>query len=494
MPTGLGEDTFVAGYRILDVLGAGGMGVVYRAHQPSLDREVALKVISPPYLGEDRFRSCFERESRLAASIEHPHVLPVYEAGEDDGLLFIAMQLVAGCDLGRLIASDWPLHPQIAVRIVSQVAEALDAAHARGLVHRDVKPTNVLIAERGDDLHAYLADFGLCCREGSHTGLTGTGGFVGTADYMAPEQIATSPVDGRADVYALGCVLFKLLTGEPPFLRDAEFGTLWAHMREDPPPVSCAAGVPPALDVVVRCALAKDPDDRYQSAGEFALEAVAAAGPDAGAGPMPTRKTGRCPRAATMANSSGSRPPASLRRSLKTVRWSQSLLVAGLAALTSLALVAASSRGGHENSPPRFPGAAMAVGGHPTSLVAAGGELWFASRADGLVWIIDRGTNSARGRPVRVGREPVAITSQSGAVWVANYASRTVTRIDQRTHRIVGRPTRVPGRPYLLAPRGHYVWVESEAPGTLSVIEARSGRLVGRPTTLPTRPRQRVRG
>jgi serine/threonine protein kinase len=339
VPTGLGQNTFVAGYRIVDVLGAGGMGVVYRAHQTSLDRNVALKVISPPLLEEDRFRRCFERESTLAASIEHPHVLPVYEAGEHEGLMFIAMQLVPGCDLGRLIATDWPLDPVIAVRIVSQVASALDAAHARGLVHRDVKPANVLIAERGGGLHAYLADFGLCSRAGSHTGLTGAGGFVGTPDFVAPEQITGAPVDGRADVYALGCVLFKLLTGEPPFGRDEEFWTLWAHVREDPPAVSATAGVPPSLDAVLRRALAKDADERYRSAGELARDAVAALGGHEETGPTP------------FAN--GSCPPSLLRRARTVVRWPRALLVAALAAAAALALVATTSHGGYEKwSPP----------------------------------------------------------------------------------------------------------------------------------------------
>ncbi len=278
MAATLAIDSVIAGYRIVELVGSGGMGVVYRATQASLDRDVALKVITEGVADDERFRARFVRESRIAASLEHPHVLPIYEAGEDERRMFIAMQFVASGDLGRFVAVRGRLDPPLAAALVVQVAEALDAAHGRGLVHRDVKPGNVLVAERAGRWHAYLSDFGLSVREGSRTGLTATGTPVGTPDYIAPEQIQGRDVDARADVYALGCLLFKALTGEVPFPREGDVAVLWAHMRDDPPPVSHTAGVPAALDDVVWRALAKSPEDRYESAGELARQALAAAG------------------------------------------------------------------------------------------------------------------------------------------------------------------------------------------------------------------------
>ena len=265
----------IAGYRIEGVLGRGGMGVVYRATQRRLDRAVALKLIAPAFAQDPAFRERFERESRIAASIEHPNVIPVHEAGEHDGLLFISMRFVDGTDLRALLGSEGRLEAVRATALVAQVAAALDAAHARGLVHRDVKPANVLVA--GGD-HAYLTDFGLSKHAASAAGLTGTGQFVGTLDYIAPEQLGGDRVDARADVYALGCVLFETLTGQVPFPRDSDPAKLWAHMNEPPPrPSEVVPGVPERFEAVVTRALEKRPDDRYASAGDLGRAAVAAA-------------------------------------------------------------------------------------------------------------------------------------------------------------------------------------------------------------------------
>ena len=265
----------IAGYRIEGVLGRGGMGVVYCAVQRRLDRMVALKLIAPAFAQDPGFRERFERESRIAASIEHPNVIPVHEAGEHDGLLFISMRFVDGTDLRALISEEGRLEPRRAAGLVSQVAAALDAAHARGLVHRDVKPANVLVAP-GD--HAYLTDFGLSKHAASAAGLTGTGQFVGTLDYIAPEQLAGERVDARTDVYALGCVLFETLTGQVPFPRDSDPAKLWAHMNEPPPrPSEIAPSVPERFEPVIVRALEKQPDDRYASAGDLGRAAVAAA-------------------------------------------------------------------------------------------------------------------------------------------------------------------------------------------------------------------------
>src|SRR5438876_6434753 len=206
--------TELAGYRIESLLGRGGMGVVYRARDLALERDVALKLLAPELAEDIRFRERFLRESRLAASLDHPAIIPIYDAGEVGGHLYIAMRLVDGTDLKRLLADEGVLAPERAFGLLAQVGDALDAAHERGLVHRDVKPSNVLVDERG---HCYLADFGLSRRLAEHgPGLTG-GRSLGTVDYVAPEQIRGEELDGRADLYSLGCLLYECLVGSPPF-------------------------------------------------------------------------------------------------------------------------------------------------------------------------------------------------------------------------------------------------------------------------------------
>jgi len=268
----------IAGYRIESMLGRGGMGVVYRAIQLALERPVALKVIATDRAQDPVFRERFNAESRLAASIEHESVIPVYEAGEDDGLLFIAMRLVDGIDLGQLLAKRGALEPTRALRIVEQVAGALDAAHSRGLVHRDVKPANVLLTV-GEAEHAYLTDFGIAKQIGAGTGLTRADQWIGTLDYVAPEQIRGDLVDGRADVYALACVLTHALTGQVPFPRDSEASKLWAHLNAQPPvPSQLRAGLPSAIDLVVARGMAKHVGERFATAGQLALAASQALG------------------------------------------------------------------------------------------------------------------------------------------------------------------------------------------------------------------------
>lgn len=267
----------LAGYRIEAVAGRGGMGVVYRAIDTNLDREVALKLISDELAKDETFRERFRRESRLAASIRHANVITVFRAGEEDGSLFIAMDYIEGTDLKALIASQGKLDPPLAAQIVRQVGQALDAAHAKTLVHRDVKPANVLIASDRGSPHAYLTDFGLTKNVGSETGMTKTGVVVGTIDYMAPEQVAGLPIDGRVDIYSLGCVLWEALTGKVPFPRDSAVAKMYAHTHEDPPSLAeVAPEVPAALEGVVARAMAKRPEHRYLSAGDLGEAAVAA--------------------------------------------------------------------------------------------------------------------------------------------------------------------------------------------------------------------------
>src|SRR5512144_1933312 len=229
--------TEIAGYRIESLIGRGGMAFVYRAQDVRLDRWVALKVLTPALGSTAQFRERFVRESRLAAALDHPHIVPIYEAGEADELLYIAMRYVAGGDLHGLVERQGPLTLAAATAILSQVAAALDAAHSRGLVHRDVKPHNILIASQVGlaGPHVYLSDFGLTKQTASGSTVTRFGQLIGTMNYAAPEQIASRSVDGRADVYALGCVAYRCLTGTVPFVRDDEAALLWAHMVEMPP-------------------------------------------------------------------------------------------------------------------------------------------------------------------------------------------------------------------------------------------------------------------
>jgi serine/threonine protein kinase len=272
----LADGETIAGYQIDACIGRGGMGEVYRSTQLSLGRPVALKLIAPELARNAEFRARFHSEARVAASLQHPHVLPVYEVGEADGLLYLAMRFVDGGDLAQALEHG-ALEPARAAAITRQVADALDEAHAHGLVHRDVKPANVLLEQRGDREHAYLSDFGLSKVASVSTGPTQTGQILGTADYLAPELITSGYADARADIYALGCVLWETLTGQVVFPRESGVSKLWAHVHEEPPPLAeLRPGVTEALDAVLRRALAKNPDKRFPSAGDLGRAAQAA--------------------------------------------------------------------------------------------------------------------------------------------------------------------------------------------------------------------------
>jgi DNA-binding NarL/FixJ family response regulator len=268
-----------AGHRIEAVAGRGGMGVVFLATDLALERPVALKLIASNVAQDPVFRARFEHECRAAAAIDHPHAVEVFHAGEEEGVLYVTMRYVEGTDLGALLAGGQPLEPDRAVELIAQVAGALDEAHAHGLVHRDVKPTNVLIARRNGGEHAFLTDFGLTKRREADDGLTRPGFAMGTADYMAPEQARGEAVDGRADVYALACVLFKALTGVAPFERHSQWETRVAHVRHPPPSLrDVRPELPAALDAAVQRALAKDRAERPETAGELARAALEALG------------------------------------------------------------------------------------------------------------------------------------------------------------------------------------------------------------------------
>jgi serine/threonine protein kinase len=343
----LSEGDEFAGYRVERRLGRGGMGILYLALEPGLDRRVALKLIAPEAAADEVFAQRFAEESRIAASIEHPNVVPIYAAGEEAGVPWIAMRYVAGSDLGRRLAREGRLEPTDAVALVAQVGNGLDAIHAAGLVHRDVKPPNVLLS---DAEHAYITDFGVARNVATQSGLTQTGRFVGTLDYVAPEQISGAPIDARVDVYALGCLLFKLLTGEVPFPREGEAARLYAHLNDPPPaPSLYAPAVPMALDDVVVRAMSKSPEDRYPSAGDLGRAAQAALGGTTVSVPERTVATGA---AATREREMPTPPTPAERRTAATdkvieepqepeesPRRLRPLLIGGVLALLAAAVV-----------------------------------------------------------------------------------------------------------------------------------------------------------
>ena len=276
--------TEVSRYRVEELVARGGMGLVYRARDVRLDRQVALKVLSPELSGDERFRERFVRESRLTAAVDHPHVIPVYEADEWNGLLYLAMRFVRGVDLHTVLATTGRLDVETAVPLLVQAGDALDAAHEIGLVHRDVKPGNFMLAgaQAGrvpPGAHVYLTDFGLTKRATSVSGLTRTGQFLGSLHYVAPEQIRGEEVDARTDVYALACVAFELFAGQPPFRQDQDAALLWAHMSIPPPRLTDdRPDLPDELDDVLAAGLAKDAGERPETCGEFVRSVRAALG------------------------------------------------------------------------------------------------------------------------------------------------------------------------------------------------------------------------
>jgi YVTN family beta-propeller protein len=370
----------VGGYQVDFLLGRGGMGAVYRARDADLGRTVALKVLAPEFAGNERFRERFLRESRLAASLDHPHIVPIFRAGEADGVLFLAMRYVEGTDLSRLVEEEGPLDPGRVVALVEQAASALDAAHEQGLVHRDVKPSNMLIARSGGREHCYLADFGLTKRTGSISGLTATRQVVGTLNYIAPEQIRGGETDARADVYSLACVLHECLTAEPPFERATDVAVLWAHVHEEPPLItSRRPELPKAVDPVLARGLAKEPGDRYASCGELV---------------------------AAVRNALAPEPANAPRRPLRAAMVAVAALVVG---------------------------AAIALG----AFLAFGRGSAAVTVVPNSVAVIDPATNKLVA-DVHVGVGPDAVAVGRNAVWVANTEDDTVSRIDPKTRRLVG--------------------------------------------------------
>ena len=469
--------TRLAGYRIQALLGRGGMGVVYLAEQLGPHRPVALKLLLDPATASEAFRERFLRESELAATIDHPNVLPVYDAGETDGVLWIAMRYVDGTDLAALLEREASLTPGQALALCGQVAAALDAAHARGLVHRDVKPANILLAmEEGAVTHAYLADFGLTRRIGGARGLTASGQVLGTIDYVAPEQVEGGPVDGRADQYALGCVLFECLTGVVPFRRDGELAVLWAHVNDPPPRVTeHRPDLPAALDDVMGRALAKAPGDRYPSCGALIATAQAALG---GAAPAGLRH--RLGRAVRRRAGRGRRPGQG-----GLTRRSSLVLTITAAVLSAVLLMAAVLLARDEGAPsgPTTPAvvaaanqavridpgslqavAAVPVGTNPAAVAGGGGLVWVANRRDGTVSVIDPDTNRVQQTIPASGSGPVGpggpgLAYASGNLWVANATQRQVARVEPDADPVI---IPVRGSPNAIVAAQDTAWVAAQ--------------------------------
>jgi hypothetical protein len=437
-----------AGYRIEGVAGQGGMSVVYRATQVSLDRPVALKVIAAELAADPGFRARFQRESRVLASIDHPNVIPVYEAGEAEDRLFIAMRWVDGTDLRALLTSENGLEWGRAAHIVAQVADALDAAHERGLVHRDVKPANILIEPRRGLEHAYLSDFGIARTPDSET-LTRTGQWVGTLDYAAPEQIQGGRADARSDVYSLGCVLYQALTGSVPYPRESDPAKLWAHIKEPPPAArKLRPQLSPEMDAVIARAMAKRPDRRFATAGALGRAALAAVESDAGE---------------TKPDGTAVTPGPKRRRLLYGAVAAAVLAVAAIAG--ALLLSSDEPRRANRITSPKTPLAAPGEpvvkhfalrGVAPGHMAADVNGIYVVDRLTGRLVLVDRTSGLPFPKKLPLGKGTAGITLDTwddGRLWAANPERGTVTEVDTERWKIAGRPARVPNGPTQVAAR-----------------------------------------
>jgi hypothetical protein len=495
-----------AGHRIEDVAGRGGMGVVYRATQLALDRTVALKVIAPGLLEDQTMRARFVRESKVAASIDHPNVIPIYYAGEEKGVAYIAMRYVGGDDIRSLVRREGKLAPERAARIVSQIGAALDAAHAAGLVHRDIKPANVLL---GPEDHIYLTDFGLTKHVLSVAGTTKPGHWVGTLDYVAPEQIRGERVDARADVYALGCLLYYTLTDAVPFARDGDEAKLWAHLSE-PPPKPSAHGVPAPFDAVIERALAKSPDERYPSAGDLGRAALAAATgrrhaererlvATGAAAPVESETISAArPAAVTQLQADADTLPqeaSRVRRARRPALLGIALVfAAGIGVAAAVALGVGDGKPAATGTPTPGPAAtarpsapaqlrvvkSIVVGERPNVARVVDGNVFVGSFRRSRMAIVSAKTGKVRAYAPNVGIGVNDSAVVSGGVWLAVSRAHAIVKLDSRS----GRPRRripVDGNPGAIAVSGSTVWVgivNNGMPDTLLKIDAKSGRTV----------------
>ncbi len=465
-PVDIGTDFL--GYRIEELIGRGGMGVVYRAYDLRLKRSVAVKFVAPWLALDERFRERFARETELVMSLEHPNVVPIYDAGDVEGRLYLAMRLVEGPDLGSLLRAEGALEPARTVAICAQIASALDAAHARGLVHRDVKPSNVLLD--GSE-HVYLADFGLTRSLGNPIAESGEERSIGTPAYLAPEQFEGLAVDGRADVYSLGCLLYECLTGERVFPRDSRLAEAWAHLEEEPPRASrTRRGLPEPVDRVISRALAKEPAERYPTCGALVAASESALG---------------------------------LRRPARFGgRTAVAFVAIAVAVTASLAVaVAVAVRGGRGPAAPPLTHAntlvridprtnkvqrVIDVSGEPRAVAAWLGTVWVYSQAAGVVSEVDAQTNHVR-RTTAISATPVPLATTIGPVLAADRSGAWIVGVNGRGRSLLtlvlpgGGQRRWPlgGQPMAVATGLHAVWVLERDPrrDRLLRLDPATGRL-----------------
>jgi YVTN family beta-propeller protein len=502
-----------AGHEILREAGRGGMGIVYAARHLRLRVVRALKVLTDETAGDPVFRARFERESQLAAALEHPNVVQVYEAGESEGTLYLSMRYVDGPNLAQVLADGPPARDRV-VEVVRQVAAGLDAAHGAGLVHRDVKPANILLEDDAEGGRAFLGDFGISRMLAATGRLTETGEMLGTVNYVAPEQIAGTSVDARSDVYSLACVAYEALAGRPPFRRETRLATMFAHANAARPSATALRPeLPEAVDAVFARALAVDPDDRYATASEFARDLEAAL--------------------------AGERISAPAIKSWGAVRrWIAAAIAAiALLALTAGALAIAGVFGGGADSPNggrapvpapptrlvgtvrlADPASTLAVGefnlwtasasagsisavvpvtndrarppisvpGSPSSVVAGFGSIWIADRKGGSLLRIEPGRHAA---PVRipVGEHPSDVAASASHMWVTNKGDDTVSRIDPLKDR-VDATTPVGNAPASVAVGEGGVWVADSKDGQLTELDPATAKPQGEPVRVGGRP------
>jgi serine/threonine-protein kinase len=529
--------TRLAGYRLEEQVGAGGMAMVFRAVDERLDRLVALKVLAPAVAWDEAFRQRFIRESRVAAAIDDPHILPVYEAGQSGGVLFIAMRYVPGGDVSGLLRRGGPLPPDRAAAIISPVALALDAAHAAGLVHRDVKPANMLLDVRpGRPDHVYLSDFGISKAAVSSAGLTGSGYLLGTPAYTAPEQLQGQPVDGRTDQYALACAAFEMLTGHTPFQRDEAAAVMWAQLSAPPPSVTVyRPELAAAADQVFARALAKKPADRYLRCADFAdalRQALGLAPYHAGpvspgaadvrtpgaeepadamipARPAPSAATGPAVlqtgeptlgQAATRAFAdpeSATKPSADATAGQDTTRphrrrgrgkaiavgvGGAALLAAGIAA--AVAFLGSS----HQNGGLAIPADVLSGGSYgfsnPAGIAADGTHIWVANAGGYSVTELN-GSDGGWVQTLSGGRygfsNPAGIAADGTHIWVANAVGNSVTELNGSDGSWVR--TSSGGRygfsqPRAIAIEGGHVWVTNTNGNSVTELNGSDGSLV----------------
>ena len=432
----------IAGYRIEERIARGGMGVVYRATHLGLDRPVALKVIARELVDRPGFRERFLRESSLAARLDHPAVVPVYDSREVDGELIVAMRLIKGGDLRRLIDREGPLPPHRAINLLAQVADALDAAHAAGIVHRDVKPHNVLV--EGD--RAYLSDLGLA--KALDESATSSASVVGTAQYMSPEQWQGNAIGPAADVYSLGCVLYEALTAIPPFHR----------AEADAPPE-----MPQGVEVAIRRAVATEPGERYASAGALIAAARAAEGsevrPTAVLSHDPSERTTVPDRSRLFGLAGG--------RAAVWLAGGTAIIVAAMVAAVLFLLLGDE---GPEVSAP------IAIGSPPLRLDAGPKAVWVTSEKDGTLTKLDPETGETVGKPRRLGEGVSGVAVGRNWTWATNPRRGLLLRLDPRSGRVL-REVRIPGEPGPLALGGERVWLADLGGKGVSDVAAETAQL-----------------